>query len=73
MVARIRAQDRVTYYAPCDPTCPDVIAFLHSLLDDPMTHAIGAPVDDIVDDWEARHLRKCARCQEFGTSNIDVE
>jgi len=59
--------------APCDPQCPDVIAFLHSLLNDPLTHAMGAPIDDIIEGFEQKHMRTCMRCQEYGTANIDIE
>jgi hypothetical protein len=38
-----------------------------------MTHACGAPVDDIVEGWEAKHMRTDQRCQEYGTSNLDIE
>ena len=37
------------YHAPLDPDCPKVADFMRSLLDDPMTEAMGAPTDDIVE------------------------
>jgi hypothetical protein len=60
------------YYAPLDPNCPDVEKFSSSLFDDPMTEAMGAPVDDIMEGFERRHRRTCKRCQEYGAANIDV-
>jgi hypothetical protein len=33
---------------------------------------MGAPVDDIVEDFEARHMKTCQRCQECGVANIDI-
>lgn len=60
------------YHAPLDPECPDVAAFTESLFGDPMTAAMGAPTDDIMEDFERRHRRKCARCQEYGAANIEV-
>jgi hypothetical protein len=60
------------YRAPLDPQCPAVADFMSSLLDDPMTKAMGAPVDDIVEGFEARHMKACQRCQEYGTANIEI-
>jgi len=60
------------YHAPLDPECPAVAAYMSSLLDDPMTKAMSAPVDDIVEGFERRHRAKCARCQEYGAANIEV-
>ncbi len=37
------------YHAPLDPDCPKVADFMRSLFDDPMTEAMGAPTDDIVE------------------------
>ena len=60
------------YHLPLDPECPDVAAFMDCLFGDPMTHAMGAPTDDIVEDFAPQHRRKCARCQEYGLTNIEV-
>jgi len=61
------------WVAPIDPECPEVNEFYESLYGDPMTKAMGAPVDDISRDFERRHRAKCKRCQEYGCANIDVE
>lgn len=58
------------YHAPLDPECPDVAEFEESLFGDPMTSAMGAPVDDIMEGFERKHRVKCKRCQEFGAANI---
>jgi hypothetical protein len=60
------------YHMPLDPECPDVAAFTESLFDDPMTTAMGAPVDDIIEGFDRRHRAKCARCQAFGAANVEV-
>lgn len=60
------------YHAPLDPACPEVAEFESALFDDPMTEAMGAPTDDIMEDFERRHRVKCERCQEFGAANIEV-
>lgn len=60
------------YHAPNDPSCPEWSAQVSSLLDDPMTSAMGAPVDDILEGWEPKHRAKCKRCQEYGAANIEV-
>jgi hypothetical protein len=60
------------WHAPLDPECPEVESYMSALFDDPMTSAMGAPVDDIVEGFERRHRRTCARCQEFGAANIEV-
>jgi len=60
------------WHAPLDPDCPVVAQFMDSLFDDPMTEAMGAPTDDIMEGFERRHRGKCKRCQEFGAANIEV-
>ena len=37
------------YHAPIDPDCPEVARFVSALFDDPMTQAMGAPCDDIIE------------------------
>ena len=56
------------YRAPLDPECSQVRVFLDQLFDDPMTEAMGAPTDDIVEGFERRHRRLCKRCQEYGAA-----
>jgi hypothetical protein len=46
--------------------------YMSALFDDPMTDAVGAPVDDIVEGFERSHRRKCARCQEYGAARVEV-
>ena len=60
------------YHAPLDPDCPEVSRFSSDLFDDPMTEAMGAPTDEIMEGFERRHRSKCKRCQEFGAANIEV-
>jgi hypothetical protein len=60
------------YHAPLDPRCRVANKFLRDLFDDPMTHAMGAPTDDIVEGFEHRHRADCKRCQSFGAANIEV-
>lgn len=59
-------------HAPLDPECEEVNAFASALFDDPMTAAMGAPTDDIMEGFERKHRVKCARCQAFGAANIEV-
>jgi hypothetical protein len=61
------------WYAPCDPDCPEYRDFAEVLFNDPMTAAMGAPTDEIMEGFELKHKRTCKRCQEYGTANIDVE
>lgn len=61
-----------SYYLPLDPECPKVIEFSDMLFGDPMTKAMGAPVDEIMESFRRRHRLGCARCREFGTANIEV-
>ena len=61
------------YYAPCDPECPEYSKFVESLFGDPMTQAMGAPVDDIMEDYERKHRQKCKHCLEYGLANIEVQ
>lgn len=60
------------WYAPLDPDCPEVSEYMRGLFDDPMTEAMGAPTDDIMEAFTRRHRKTCKRCQEYGTANIDV-
>ena len=60
------------WHAPIDPECPEVAKFRESLFGDPMTEAMGAPTDDIMEDFERKHRAKCKHCQEYGAENIEV-
>lgn len=60
------------YHAPLDPECPEVAAFTEALFSDPMTHAMGAPTDDIMEGFARRHHAGCKRCQDYGAANIEV-
>ena len=60
------------WHSPLDPNCPEYTRFVNSLFEDPMTEAMGAPTDDIMEDFERRHRAKCKRCQEYGAANIEV-
>jgi hypothetical protein len=60
------------WFAPLDPECPTVSAFMAELFNDPMTAAMGAPVDDICKDFERKHRKGCERCKEYGAANIEV-
>lgn len=35
---------------------------MHNLCNDPMTHAMGAPVDDFYEEWSARYRRDLNDC-----------
>jgi hypothetical protein len=54
------------YVYPLDPKCPVVAEFLETLFGDPTPMAMGAPVDDITEEFERRHRRQCKQCQEYG-------
>ena len=58
--------------APLDPSCPKVKRYYRVLTEDPMTKAMGAPVDEIMEHFERKHKAKCKRCQKFGVANIEV-
>lgn len=60
-------------YAPCDPDCPEYREYVEVLVNDPMTDAMGAPVDEIIEGFERRHRFKCERCRAYGAANIEVE
>jgi hypothetical protein len=60
------------WHAPLDPECPVVHQFFDVLYNDPMTEAIGAPVDDITEGFVRKHRSQCKHCQEFGAANIEV-
>ena len=60
------------YHMPVDTECPEVRAYRDCLLNDPMTHAMGAPVDEILEAWENKHRQTCERCREYGLANIEV-
>jgi hypothetical protein len=60
------------YHAPLDPLCIKANKFKHMVDDDPMTKAMGAPVDEIMEDFEKKHRKTCKQCQEYGLANIEV-
>jgi hypothetical protein len=60
------------YHTPLDPECPKVSNYMSSLFDDPMTAAMGAPTDDIIEGFERNHRHTCERCQQYGAANIEV-
>ena len=47
-----------------DPECPVVAEFMETLFGDPAM-AMGAPVEDITEEFERRHRKQCKRCQEY--------
>lgn len=61
------------WYAPCDPDCPEYRDFAEALFNDPMTYAMGAPTDEIMEGYEQRHRALCERCSEYGAANIDIK
>jgi hypothetical protein len=54
---------------PLDPGCPEVIDFKDRMYNDPMATPV---IDDIMEDFDRRHMRECQRCQEYGAANIEV-
>ncbi len=59
------------WHRPVDPSCPEVDEFKCTLLNDPISE--HAPVDDIIENWERKHLQICKRCREYAAANIDIE
>jgi hypothetical protein len=58
---------------PVDPGCPAVEDYHRTVCEDPMTTAMSAPVDEILEDFDNRHRVACERCREYGAANVDVE
>ena len=61
------------YVYPLDPQCPVVAEFMETLFGDPTTMAMGAPVEDIIEEFERRHRKQCKRCQEYGVRHRVTE
>ena len=61
------------YVYPLDPECPVVAEFMETLFGEPATMAIGAPVEDIIEEFERRHRKQCERCQEYGVRHRVTE
>jgi hypothetical protein len=57
---------------PLDPQCPVVAEFMETLFGDP-SMAMGAPVEDIIEEFERRHRKQCKRCQEYGVRHRVTE
>jgi predicted nucleic acid-binding Zn ribbon protein len=74
MVAFLKWKDKnMPYFSfPCDPECPEYAKYVDALTGDPMTHAMGAPVDEIMEDFERSHKAKCERCVAYAVANVDV-
>ena len=64
---------RPRWHAPVDPECPIVRKYIDTLLNDPLTEAYGAPVNEIVAAFEDKHRPHCKRCAEYGAANIEVD
>lgn len=62
----------MTNHSPVDQQCPDVEDFTETLFGDPLTEAMGAPVDEIMEDFETKHRIGCKRCQDYGAANMEV-
>lgn len=60
------------FHAPVDPDCPEVKEYTDTLLNDPLTDAMGAPVDEILEAFEKKHRQTCIHCREYGMANIEV-
>lgn len=60
------------WHYPTDPNCPTVARFKASLFNDPMTEAIGAPTDEICEDFDRQHVKTCSRCQAYAAMNVEV-
>jgi hypothetical protein len=60
------------YVFPLDPKCPVVAEFMETLFGDP-TMAMGAPVEDITEEFERRHRKQCKRCQEYAVRQRATE
>lgn len=58
------------WHAPVDPDCPEVSEYTETLMDDPMS--AGAPVGEILEDFERKHQANCEHCKEYGATNIEV-
>ena len=52
-----------------DPECPVVAEFMETLFGDP-TMAMGAPVEDITEDFERRHCKQCKRVRNMPSANV---
>ena len=57
---------------PVDHECPEVISYYEGFENDPMGEAMGAPMDEIYEGFNRRHMKGCVRCREFGAANIEV-
>jgi hypothetical protein len=57
---------------PCDPECPEYASFANGVFGDEIA-AMGGVIGEIMDDYERRHMKRCARCQAYGAANVDIE
>jgi hypothetical protein len=46
------------------PACKKAQDYMEAVTEDPMTVAYGAPVDEIMEDYMARHNQTCEKCRE---------
>ena len=56
------------YVYPLDPECPVVAEFMETLFGDP-TMALGAPVEDITEEFERQHRKQCERVRNTASAN----
>jgi hypothetical protein len=60
------------YYHPLDPKCPAVMLFDAQVLNDEITISMGAPIDELKDNFERKHRIVCERCQRYGAANVEI-
>src|SRR5262245_31594775 len=70
---RQKTMKPMRYVYPLDPECPVVAEFMETLFGDPTTMAMGAPVEDITEEFERRHRKQCKRCQEYAVRHRVTE
>ena len=61
------------YVYPLDPECPVVAEFMETLFGDP-TMAMGAPVEDITEEFERRHRKQLVNGdkREMKSEQLDI-
>jgi len=69
---RIRLSTEARCVTLLDPECPVVAEFMEALFGDP-TMAMGAPVEDITEEFERRHRKQCKRCQRYAARQRATE
>jgi hypothetical protein len=58
------------YISPLDPECPVVAEFMETLFGDPTTMAMGAPVEDITEEFDVGTASSVSGVRNMASADV---